>query len=270
MSVSPRRFRAPAFAVLSSALLAAPATGQSAGDIFREALDRYQAQTETVAAYTLVQDVMGFQTETRFERREVEGMRVFVPVGPGQSEDATFVTALPALADAARLDGTRSLANGSCHALIVDDLSEIDMGFAAMPDGAPEFEPRSAEFCVDTESYLMRVVTVHGTARVEGQEDAPMTMRIHSDDYREVDGLHVPFRTRVEIEGMNALMGDTDAAEMQEALAQAREAMENMPAAQRQAMEGMLEEQMKQLEAAAQGGPQEMTMVVSEVRVEKG
>ena len=113
---------------------------------------------------------------------------------------------------------------------------------------------------------MMRRVVIAGDFAAGGQS-GPATMRIASDDYRDVDGLLVPFRTTVAFEGMGGAPGDAAAA--REALEQARAEIAKMPPEQRAAMEAMLEGQMEALSAAASGGPQTMTMTVTEVRVEK-
>jgi hypothetical protein len=247
-----------------------PLSGQTAREIFDEALLRYQAQTDGIAAYTLVQDVMGMATETRFERREIDGVRVFVPVGvPGvDGESSSPLTAFPQFAEVATLEGTHPLEDGACHVLSLEDLSGVDMGFARLPQDEMQFSPRSATFCIDTETYMMRRVTVEGDLTAAGGT-GPATMHIASDDYRDVEGLLVPYRTTVEIHGMGPAMGGGDAAAMREAVESARAEIEKMPAAQREAMEQMLEQQLQALGAAAAGGPQTMTMTVTDVRVEK-
>jgi hypothetical protein len=258
----------PGLLACASSLLAAPLSAQSAAEVFHEALRRYQAQTEGVAAYTLVQDAMGMSTETRFERRDVDGIALFVPVGvPGvDPESSSPLTSFPRLAEIATYEGERALDDGACHELAVADLSSVDMGFARVPNEQMEFTPRSAAFCVDTETYMMRWVAIAGDL-VAGDQSGPATMRIASDDYRDVDGLLVPFRTTVEFEGMAVAPGDAAAA--REALEQARAEIAKMPAEQRAAMEAMLEGSLEAMSTAAAGGPQSMTMTVTEVRVEK-
>lgn len=250
--------------------LAAGASGQNARDIMLEAFDRYQAQTEGVAAYTLVQEAMGMTSETRFERREVDGVTVFVPAGVSSvdGEAASPVTAFTSFAETARIEGVESLEDGSCHLLAVDDVAAMKAAFGPMPEGVGGFEPRAATFCIDTESHMIRRMAVEGDLIGEDGETHPATMRIASDDYREVDGLLVPFRTTVAFEGMEPAMGG-DAAEMRAAMEAARAEIERMPAAQREAMEKMLEAQFAQVESLASGGVPTMTVTVTEVRVER-
>ncbi len=246
-------------------------TAQSAAELLEESLERYQAQTEGVLAYTLVQEVMGVATETRFERREVDGVRMFVPVGvPGvEPESDSPLGVFRAMAPIATLGKTEALPDGSCRAIEVSDLSSIDVGFADLPGEDTDFEPRSATFCLDGDTYMLRRMVVEGLATVGG-ERRPVTMRVASDDYREVDGLLVPYRTTVEVEGLQGAMPEGDAAEMREALEKARAQLDSMPAEQRAMVEKMLEQQFGQLDAYASGQPPALVVTVTEVRVEKG
>lgn len=251
-------------------VVASTAAGQTARDIMLEAFDRYQAQAEGVAAYTLVQETMGMTTETRFERREVDGVQMFLPAGAqhADAEAASPLAAFPSLAEAATLEGVESLEEGSCHLLAIEDVSAMRAALGPMPEGVGHFEPRSATFCIDTRSYMMRRMEVAGDMTGEGEETHPATMRVASDDYREVEGLLVPFRTTVVFEGVEAVMGG-EAQEMRAAMEAARAEMERMPPAQREAMEKMLEGQFAQLESMASGGAPTLTMTVTEVRVER-
>ncbi|MEN8377004.1 MAG: hypothetical protein ABFS34_16390 [Gemmatimonadota bacterium] len=265
-----RRARAGALAGLLGIAFPIAGAAQSAGEIFDEALERYSAQTQHVSAYTVVQQVMGVASETRFERREVNGVMVFVPTDlPGAEADPPNpLVAFPTLAERATLEGTESLDQGSCHRLAVDDLSGLDLGYDRLPGEDIDFEARSASFCLDTDSYMLRRMSVLGDALVQGQRQA-VTLLVASDDYRSIEGVLVAFRTSMSIEGLDAFMAEGDAAQAKEALEQMRAELEKMPAAQREMVQSMMSAQLEQLEALAGGDAVAFIMTVTDVRVEK-
>ena len=60
-----------------SAVLAPVAPAQNAQEIIQTAIDRYEQRMSGVENYTIVQDVMGFESTSYYEKHTVDGRSVF-------------------------------------------------------------------------------------------------------------------------------------------------------------------------------------------------
>ena len=86
------------------------------------------------------------------------------------------------------------------------------------------------------------------------------------EDYREVDGLLLPYRTVIRLDGIEAMIDP----EMQAQMEEMRKQLESMPEAQREMMERMMAGQMENLENMMNGEGMTIEVTVTEVRVNAG
>jgi hypothetical protein len=263
---------------LAALLVPVPAAAQSAAGILNTALERHDARMRNVQNYTLVQQVMGTQTTMYFEREMVDGRPVFqprevgvlgqnVPVGADGWESPDPYAGLAELAERARYQGVEVVDGHNTHVLVIDDFRGL-RGFDPSPQ-QQDMEFRRGTLYVDAADYVLRRMVMEGEATTQGQRQ-PVTMDVRMEDYRNVDGVLHPFRTVIKTDG---LAPGVSAAEMEEArrsMAQLKAQMESMPAAQREMMERMVRPQMEQFERMMAGGGMEITMEVTDLRVNAG
>lgn len=252
---------------------AAPAGAQSAQEILETALDRYEARAEGIERYTVVQDAMGFETTVTFERAEVDGRTVFLPAGQaGEGPDAGGLAALqrlyPEMAEKATVAGETDIEGETCWILVVDDPVGMDLDLPmGEAGGEGEFVPESLSLAIDQGEYVVRRMEVEGEVRSEG-EARPTKVRVELSDYRDVEGMLHPFRTRILVEGAVPGMSDEELAEARAGLEEMERQLEEMDESQRAMVERMMGPRMERLREMLAEGTMELEVVTKEVRVE--
>lgn len=271
--------RAPAMALVTGllttvALLPSALHAQSGEEILRTALDRYQERMEGVDNYTVVQEVMGFESVTYFERTEVDGRPVFVPRSESGDEAAQSTPQNPysefyALAERAEREGTEVVNGEEAHVLTVTNFEGVELWSPGGGGQVGEFTPERATFYIDAEDYLIRRMRMVGTTSMQGQE-REVSFTADFQDYREVDGFVHPFVLDVTVEGLGGEMSPEEREELERSLEEMRAQLEEMPAQQREMVERMMSGQLEQMESMLAQGNMELSVQVTEVRVNEG
>lgn len=275
-SVSRRRAcGVPCLAAVVALLLPGMAWAQSAEEIFEAALQDYEARAAGVDNYTMVQEVMGMETVTYFEKRDVEGRAVFVPVVDDLPDDADVgmenpYALLPKLGQRATVEGTEEVDGERSWVLQVDDFSGLDLKRSIGAAGRGEFTPTSGRFWMDVDDHVLRKMWMEGEVRQNG-ETAPVSMEARFSDYREVEGMLHPFQLFVRAEGFaDAAISPEEREQAKQALRELEEQLEEMPDAQRRMVEGAMRGQVDQLRQMVEGGTMEFTSTVKEILVNEG
>lgn len=210
------------------------------------------------------------------------GMRAItglLPGGGGQIREDEFAV-LRQLQGRARLEGSKVVDGQECWVLVADDVADLDLG---------EFSPTSLTLYLDKAELVPRGGSMEGEMKVQGERRL-VTAQLAIDDYRQVEGMLHAFRTTVSFEGMGPLVSEADRKKMRKEMERARKEMEKarkqreqmekqlaqLPPEQRRMMEqqleqlpAMQEQAFRQMEALAEG-VQEMSIVVTELRVNEG
>lgn len=265
MSVGPR-----ALAAMAALAVAAPvaAAAQSGPEVLRTAMERYAERHEGIENYTVVQSVMGFETATYFEPDTIDGRVVFMPRSTTGSDAAQRVPESPwasfaQMEERAEHVGSETVDGVQAHVVENTDLEGIDVW---SPGAAgTEFQPETLRLLIGEDDYLIREMRMTGSVTAQGgPQDVTFTARF--SDYREVDGLTHPFRSEINVEGLQSRLSEEEMASMREMMEQ----MENMPEAQRQMMRQMMGDQFEQIERMMTEGTMDLTVEVTEVRVNAG
>lgn len=269
----------PFFVLLA---LAPAALAQSAEEVLREALHRYEADMAGVRDYTVTRDVLGTEVTTYAERTEGGGplaytYYVVTPSGLISTEEEGGRAAsndpylvLDRIADEARYVGTEDVPGGRAHVVAVDDFGDIARELGAVPEQAEgEFDMDEATFYLGTDDYRLHKMTMEGTMTNDGRT-SPVRFETVFSDYRTVDGFTSPFRMEMTMEGMEGQMSGAEREDARRQLEEARQRMEEMPPAQRQMMERMMGDQLQKLEQMLGGGGFSMESVVTDVAVNTG
>lgn len=272
----------PALLLLAATLLVPAALAQSAEDVLREAMDRYAAEMDGVRDYTVTQAFMGREVTTYAERADGAGPLAFTYhlVTANGLVDMSEMDSDPTppdpylmldrIADEASYAGTEDVGGTRAHVIAVDDFGEIAREFGAVPeDAADEFDIQTATFYIGTDDYRIHRMTMAGTMTNDG-ETSPVRFDTQLTDYRTVDGLTLPHRTKMRMEGMESQMSDAEREEARQQLEQLRAQMAQMSEDQRRMMEGMMGDQLENLEQMLGGGGFEMEMEVTDVKVNTG
>lgn len=267
-----------ALAALAAVLAVRPANGaaQSAADIVERMLSEYASRVADVDNYTLVQQTMGFETISYFEKEMVDGRPVFMSrtsvTAAGVSTDVSEDSGLDdvyaigeELGRRGRYGGVQRVNDYDLHVIEVSDFSGLDFGEDLAPDS--EFQPKSGTFYLDVDTYVPRRVEFVGSLTNEqGVHD--ITSIIEMGDYREVQSMLVPYRTVITLEGLGAAIDAETRAQFEEM----QRELENLPPEQRAMVEQMMAGQLEQFRSMMAGQDQPMTfqVLVTDVRVNQG
>ncbi len=277
--IARRTLSVPALVVLLATLAPPAARAQTAAQVFQTAMDRYASRMKGIESYTVVQDMMGFETTTYHSRVEgsdppIYDTKVVIAgqdlssLSPAQKEQARspdMSELYPELAKRASLKGSESVDGHETYVIEIDDLSGISV-WQQSGEAGQSFEPKTMTMYLDKDQYVPRRVRIEGSTDMNGKK-SDITMVMNAGDYREVEGLLYPFHTTMHMEGMENAMSPEDRAQAQESLDQMEEQMKNMPEAQRKMMEKMMGGQMEKLKQMVGGGGMDMEVSVKDVKV---
>jgi hypothetical protein len=266
------------FALLAAALVVAAAPhvhAQSAGEIFDRMLAEHERRTEGIENYTLVQETMGFETVMYFERETMNGRSLLrlkrtTTMGvtvDAEEDDAGFneiYEVAHELAAHAAYVGRNEVDGRSVHVLRIDDLAEIDFGHGAVDEDS-DFVPERGTIYVDTDLFVPRRMEFEGSMTTE-QGTTDVTSVVDLQDYREIEGMLVPYRTVVEMQGLSEAIDP----EMRQQYEEMKRQLAEMPESQRAMAERMMKGQLEQIEKMMQGDAMVIEMTVTDVRVNAG
>lgn len=270
-----RKLALGALAVFVSAASATALQAQSVPEIVNEAMDRHDARTANIDNYTIHQKAFNLDMKIRFERQDVDGRSVLMPVSTDASmgqmslEQAREQTAytdpwrtMQEWMEGASLEGEDELNGKKVWKIRMNEFPE-DAFMIPEGDDAGSFEPKTALMFIDQDEYLLHRLELSGTITADGQErEAEMVTEL--SDYRGEQGLLHPHSIKVQMTG---LMDDEQAAEAREGMAKMQEELAKMDPAQRAMVEGMLKDQMKQFEDMLSDGNLTMEIITTRLEV---
>lgn len=260
--------RAATAAALLLAATSPALSAQTAADVLRTALERYERRTEGVKSYAVTQNAMGYRTTTYFEKVEIEGHPVFrIVPGPGESAAADSslrnpYALFPRILDRAVLRGRATVAGTEAWVVAVEDFEGLDVQAPGVSRREGRFEPRTGEFFIGTDGHLLRKIQLEGVLH-RGGRSAPVALTAGLGDYRSVEGMHHPFRVDVRLEGLADLFSPAE----QRRLEGLQRRMQQMSEQDREAMRKMLGPQLRQMQQILETGALEFTATVERLEV---
>ncbi len=241
----------------------------------REAMARQEARTDGIENYTVYQTAFGMESSIRFERRDVDGISMLVPVQGTSSmgdipieqaeEQAAYSDpwrSYEAWVSGAELAGTEAVDGRECWVIQLNEFPEQAFAVPGRDDGTG-FEPESGRMFVDRDEYLVRRFEVHGTVHSEGNEREGSAV-ISLSDYRGERGLMHPHLMTVSLDG---LMDEGQSEEARSALDEMEKRLENMSEQERAMVERMMSGQMEQLRRMLGGEGMEIRIETTRLEV---
>jgi hypothetical protein len=244
------------------------AVAQDAEEIINTAIERYEQRMAGVENYTLVQEVMGFETTSYFERQTVDGRTVYrmVDAYTDDSRDnmGEMYNGFLEVADRAKYSGNEKVEGHDTYVLAVDDFSGL--AFAGEDD---DFKPKKGLFYLDASEYVIRRIEMEGTVERDGKSQ-PATADMYFEDYRSVDGMLHPFLIQMNISGVTSGMSEEELEEARKDLEEMRKQMDEMSESQRKMMESMMGPQIEKYEEMLNSGNFEISITIKELQVNQG
>lgn len=269
----------------------------SAEEILKTAMERYENRMKGIENYTVVQSMSGMKTTSYFERVETDDGRThfrhvtsagsmgmtagdemggYMKQGGGETagEMVDPYMMFDQIAARAELEGTEKVDGREAYLISVDDLSGMDFGAMTGMAEAGEgsgggFQPKSMTIWLDKDRYVTLRTVMEGTVEMEG-EATDVTFDIKTGDYRDTDGLLHPFHTEIAMEGMGGGLTAEQQAEMEKARREMEKQLQGMDEKQRAMVEKMMKDRMPDMESMMGPGPMTVTIEVEEVMVNEG
>lgn len=268
------RLRCLAFGLMLLAALPGLVLAQSAKQVVEEAFTRYARRMEGIENYTVVQETLGFQTTTYFERQTVDGRSVFVPRQIGGTETAkrtpqSYTAMLEAFSEEATHEGMGQVNGKRCHILVLADLQGGSFGAYAPPKAQGSWKPETIHLFLDQRELLPRKMVMEGRL-TQGGESQPVEMTALFRDYREVEGVIHPFRIEIQTEGISSGMSPEEQAKVRESMEGLQEKKAAMSPEQRQMVEQMMGGKLRQMRQMLASNATDFTIRVKELRVNEG
>lgn len=270
-----RRARVVIAVVVAGLALPGVGVAQSAGEIVDRMLSAYEQRGANVDNYTVVQDLLGFESVTYYEKERVDGRSVFRLVRSstagmeldepnGGGVDEIFLMG-DELAQRAEYLGRETVDDYEVHVLDLPDLSGTEFGRNVTPDS--EFSATSGRLYIDVDTWVPRRMEFQGEMSRDG-ERTPIGLTIDLGDFRDSSGLLLPYHTVVTMEGIGQAIDEETRAQFE----QMQQELENMPAEQRRVVESMMAGQLERFRTLMEDreAPMVIEILVREVRINQG
>ncbi len=161
--------------------------------------------------------------------------------------------------------GTEQVDRFNTHVLFLEDMRVFNDVFentdAPMGDLTLYF---------DDEHWVLRQMRFSAEAELEEDRFQLMKPVLRMEDYRNISGMQVPFKTTIAISGLMQHLSDEERQEAVEALAEFERELKDMPPQQRQMIEDMVGGRFDELRKMIEEDSIEFVIEVLEVKVNTG
>ncbi len=248
----------------------------SATEVLDNMRETHERAIQNIDDYTLVTDMYtAYYKKTYVDGRptfksqvQIKGLEQF-----GGSEDMASSTMMHTdlfdedvynfLSQNAQYEGTETVDGYQTHVLFVPDLEPIT------EEGEEEYA-QNGYFYVDADLWILRKMKFDVETEIEPGQVQEMQPVIRFLDYRDIEGLQIPFKTVMELGDTDATISPEDREEARQAMRELERELEQMPEQQRKMMEQMMKPQIERFEKMLEGDKFEIVIEVEEVQVNTG
>jgi len=167
------------------------------------------------------------------------------------------------LKEHAEYRGTETIDGARAHNIFVEELREL------VTDANAD-RTRNVHFYIDADLWVLRKMTFDVQMKERPGEEQTMNGIVRFQDFRNIEGMLMPFKTVMEMEGLDSAVSDAEREEARKSMEELKKQLDAMPAQQRSMMENMLGPQLRQLENMLAGEKFEIVIQVEEVKVNTG
>ncbi len=166
----------------------------------------------------------------------------------------------------ARYEGTETVDGFRTHVVFIPELEGI---FDDVEDDLDD-TMQNGRFYFDAENFVLRQMKFSIETETDDGRQILVEPVVKMKDYRDFEGMQVPFQTLMVVEGLSGHMSEAERREAREGLKEMEREFEKMPAEQRQMMEDMMGGQLDQLRKMLEEDRMEINIQVKNVRVNTG
>jgi hypothetical protein len=167
------------------------------------------------------------------------------------------------LKENAEYRGIETLDGARTHTLFVAELREL-------VTEANADQAKNVHFYVDADTWVLRKMKFDVQMEDPPGKTQTMNASVSFQDFRNIEGMQIPFKTVMEMEGLDSAISEAEREEARKSMEELQKQLESMPAQQRRMMENMLGPQLRQLENMLAGEKFEIAIQVEEVKVNTG
>lgn len=164
-----------------------------------------------------------------------------------------------------RYMGMERIDDLNTHVIFIDDMRVLMEAFDDMDEPIG-----SLSLFFDDEHWVLRKMKFSAMAEIEEGDVRQIEPVMRMKDYRNIDGLMIPFRTTISVHGLSDYLSDAEREEAMAALEELEQELEQMPAEQRNMLEQMMGGQLDQLRQMLADDMIEFVIEVKEVLVNVG
>ena len=265
--------------LLSSVDLHSQYADPRAAEVLETVRQRYEQSIQNIGDYTVITE----DFTTRYKKVFDNGRPYFISQVEAEGfwgsissmgmhtaspmEDSDFFTPemFTALKQNARYLGTETVDGLNAHVIILDDMRMIAEVHDDLEDAVDELR-----LYFDDEHWVLRQMTFTAHETLEDGRVQKIEPRLLMTDYRNIEGMMIPFKTIINIGGLSDYLSDAEREEAVQALAEMERELEQMPAEQRAMIEQMMSGQLDQLRQMLEEDTIEFIHEVKEVKVNTG
>ncbi len=167
------------------------------------------------------------------------------------------------LKENAEYRGTETIDGARTHTVFVSELRDL------VTDANAD-QAKNVHFFVDADMWVLRKMEFDVQMEDSPGQAQTMNAIVRFQDFRTIEGMHMPFKTVMEMEGLDSAVSDAEREEARKSMEELQKQLDAMPAQQRSMMENMLGPQLRQLENMLAGEKFEIVIQVEEVNVNTG
>ncbi len=253
---------------------------EQAVEILQAAREAYEETVEGVDDFVLVTD-----SYTSYHRKVEEDGRSYFEVKieldegdqpelPPTTFDEDFFSSqlYQEALQKASYGGITELDNREVHLLEITEIEGLVEDFELDDPTDMELQEDTIErvrVYFDTDEYLLRGIDFSVRTVAEGQE-IELDVEVRHEDYQEVEGLVIPFRTVSRIKGLSETLTEEQLQQAEIGMQEMQQQLEQMPPEQREVAEAMMQEQIEQFQQMLEQDQIEHLVEVEEVKVNVG
>lgn len=164
-----------------------------------------------------------------------------------------------------RYMGTERIDDLNTHVIFLDDMRVLMETFDDMDEPIG-----SLSMYFDDEHWVLRKMKFSAMAEIEEGDVRMIEPVMRMKDYRNINGLMIPFKTNISVHGLSEYLSDEEREEAMAALEELEKELEQMPADQRSMLEQMMGGQLDQLRQMLADDMIEFVIEIKEVLVNTG
>ena len=258
--------------VMAIPALAQPADTRAA-EILQTVRQEYERSIENIDDYKVVSDMYTTYYKKAYDngrpyfrsRMETDAMGGMESTSSVSDAELFSPETFETLQNNAIFEGTETIDGYEVHIIYIEEIEGLLEDEEDLDETLTDLR-----IFIDTQNWVMRQMAFSVQAAMEDGMMREIEPVIQFKDYRNHQGMLIPWETVTIISGLDDALSDEERQEAEEGLREMERELENMPEAQRDMVKRMMGDQLEQLRNMLAGDQMEFITRVHEVEVNIG